>query len=142
MGPGPLIQTNNRPVGAAATVGINIPLPWGREASEEQAAEAQAGAAEQHHEANLLSVQSALAEAREKLKAARSAETLVARKALPEARAGLKSMMAEYAQGRGDLAAVLESQHRVHDLELRLLQIKVDEQVALAGIERLIGGGL
>ena len=104
-------------------------------------AKAQAGAAEQHFEANLLSLQSGLAEAREKLKAARSAEALVAREALPEARAGLKSIMAEYAQGRGDLAAVLESQHWVHDLELKLLQIKVDEQVALAGIERLIGGG-
>ncbi len=142
VGAGPLIQTNNRPTGVAATVGVNIPVPWGKEASEQDAAEAQAGAAEARLEAAVLGVQSALAEAREKLKAARSAEALVARKALPEARAGLKSMLAEYAQGRGDLAAVLESQHRVHDLELKLLQIRVDEQVALAGIERLIGGGL
>lgn len=142
IGAGPLIQTNNRPVGAAATVGVNIPLPWGREASDEQAAQAQAGAAEQHYEANLLSVQSALGEAREKLKAAQRVKALVARKALPEARAGMKSVLADYAQGRGDLAAVLEAQHRVHDLELKLLQITVDEQVALAGIERLIGGDL
>jgi outer membrane protein TolC len=142
VGAGPLIQTNNRPVGAVATVGVNIPLPWGREASEEEAAQAQAGAAEQHHQANLLSVQSALAEAREKLKAAQRAEALVTRNALPEAQAGLKSMMANYSQGRGDLAAVLEAQHRVHDLELKLLQLKVDEQVSLAGIERLIGGVL
>ncbi|MCQ4191078.1 TolC family protein [Methylocystis suflitae] len=117
-------------------------MPWGREASEEEAAQAQAGAAEQHFEANLLSVQSALAEAREKLKAAQRAEALVAHKALPEAQAMLKSMMANYAQGRGDLAAVLEAQRRVHDLELKLLQLRVDEQVALAGIERLIGGDL
>lgn len=142
VGAGPLIQTNNRPVGGVATVGVNIPLPWGREASEEEAAQAQAGAAEQHYEANLLSVQSALAEAREKLKAAQRAEALVAHKALPEAQAMLKSMIANYAQGRGDLTAVLEAQHRVHDLELKLLQLRVDEQVALAGIERLIGGEL
>ena len=43
VGAGPLIQTNNRPPGVAATVGLNIPLPWGKEASEEQAAKAQSG---------------------------------------------------------------------------------------------------
>jgi hypothetical protein len=65
-----LIETNNRPPGVAATVGFNIPLPWGREASEQQAATAQLGATQQHYEAALLDIQSALAEAREKLKAA------------------------------------------------------------------------
>jgi len=104
VGAGPLIQTNNRPPGVAATVGFNIPLPWGREASEQQAATAQLGAAQQHYEAALLDIQSALAEAREKFKAAQRAEALVARKALPEARAALKSVVSDYSQGRGDLA--------------------------------------
>jgi cobalt-zinc-cadmium efflux system outer membrane protein len=142
VGAGPLVQTNNRPPGVAATIGLNIPLPWGREASEQQAATAQLGAAEQHYEAALLDIQSALAEAREKLKAAQRAEGLVSRKALPEARAAFKSVVSDYAQGRGDLGSALEAQHRVHDLELKLLQIELDEQVALAGIERLIGGEL
>ncbi len=142
VGAGPLVQTNNRPPGVAATVGFNIPLPWGREASEEQAARAQLGAARQHYEAVVLDIQSALAEAREKLKAARRAEALVARKALPEARAAFQSVLSDYSQGRGDLGAALEAQHRVHDLELKLLQIELDEQTALAGIERLIGGEL
>ncbi|MGH6863699.1 MAG: TolC family protein, partial [Methylocella sp.] len=87
VGAGPLIQTNNRPPGVAATVGLNIPLPWGKEASEQQAATAKLGAAQQRHEAALLDIQSALGEARERLKAARQADALVARKALPEARA-------------------------------------------------------
>jgi outer membrane protein TolC len=142
VGAGPLVQTNNRPPGVAATVGFNIPLPWGREASEEQAATAQLGAAQQHYEAALLDIQSALAEAREKLKAAQRAEALVARKALPEARAALKSVVADYSQGRGDLGAALEAQHRVHDLELKLLQVELDEQTALAAVERLTGGEL
>jgi cobalt-zinc-cadmium efflux system outer membrane protein len=142
VGAGPLVQTNNRPPGVAATVGFNIPLPWGREASEEQAARAQLGAARQHYEALVLDIQSALAEAREKLKAARRAEALVSRKALPEARAAFQSVLSDYSQGRGDLGAALEAQHRVHDLELKLLQIELDEQTALAGIERLIGGEL
>jgi outer membrane protein TolC len=142
VGAGPLVQTNNRPPGVAATVGVNIPLPWGKEASDQAAASAQLGAAQQRYEAALLDIQSALAEAREKLKAAQRAEALIARKALPEARAGLKSTLADYAQGRGELAAALEAEHRVHDLELKLLQVELDEQTALAGIDRLIGGEL
>jgi cobalt-zinc-cadmium efflux system outer membrane protein len=142
VGAGPLIQTNNRPPGVAATVGLNIPLPWGKEASEQQAATAQLGAAQQRYEAALLDIQSALGEAVARLKAARQADALVARKALPEARAALKSITADYAQGRGDLATALDTQHRTHDLELKLLQLELDEQTALAAIERLIGGEL
>src|SRR5262249_29140122 len=110
VGAGPLVQTNNRPPGVAATIGLNIPLPWGREASEQQAATAQLGAAQQHYEAALLDIQSAIAEAREKLKATWRAEALIARKALPEARAALKSVLSDYSQGRGDLGAALETQ--------------------------------
>jgi cobalt-zinc-cadmium efflux system outer membrane protein len=142
VGAGPLIQTNNRPPGIAATVGLNIPLPWGKEASEQQAATAQLGAAQQRYEAALLDIQSALGEAVARLNAARQADALVARKALPEARAALKSITADYAQGRGDLATALDAQHRAHDLELKLLQLELDEQTMLAAIERLIGGEL
>jgi len=142
VGAGPLIQTNNRPPGVAATVGLNIPLPWGKEASEQQAATAQLGAARQRYEAALLDIQSALGEAVARLKAARQAAALVVRKALPEARAGLNSLTVDYAQGRGDLAAAIDAQHRIHDLELKLLQLEFDEQTALAAIERLIGGEL
>jgi outer membrane protein, heavy metal efflux system len=142
VGAGPLIQTNNRPPGVAATVGLNIPLPWGKEASEQQAATAQLGAAQQRYDAALLDIQSALGEAVARLKAARQADALVARKALPEARAALKSITADYAQGRGDLATALDTRHQTHDLELKLLQLELDEQTALAAIERLIGGEL
>jgi outer membrane protein, heavy metal efflux system len=88
------------------------------------------------------SIFSALAEAREKFKAAQRAEALIARKSLPEARAALKSILSDYSQGRGDLGTALEAEHRVHDLELKLLQVELDEQTALGGIERLIGGEL
>jgi cobalt-zinc-cadmium efflux system outer membrane protein len=142
VGAGPLIQTNNRPPGVAATVGLNIPLPWGKEGSEQQAATVQLGAAQQRYDAALLDIQSALGEAVVRLKAARQADALVARKALPEARAALKSIATDYAQGRRDLAVALAAQHQAHDLELKLLQLELDEQTALAAIERLIGGEL
>ncbi len=142
VGAGPLVQTNNRPPGVAATVGLNIPLPWGKEAPEQAAANAQVGATRQRYEAALLDIQSALGEARERLKAARNAEAMIARKALPEARGVLKSIIANYAEGGGDLAAALDAQHRAHDLELKRLRLELDEQTALAAIERLIGGEL
>jgi outer membrane protein TolC len=100
------------------------------------------GAAQQRYDAALLDIQSALGEAVARLKAARRADALVARKALPEARAALKSITADYAQGRRDLATALDTQHQTHDLELKLLQLELDEQAALAAIERLIGGEL
>jgi len=111
VGAGPLIQTNNRPLGAAATVGLNIPLPWGKEASEQQAAAAQLGAAQQRYEAALLDIQSALGEALARLKAAQNADALVVRKALPEARAVLKSIIADYYTPKGAAIWPLHSTH-------------------------------
>ena len=64
VGAGPLIQTNNRPVGFAATVGLNIPLPWGREAAGQREAAAQLGASQQRYDAARLEIEGALAESR------------------------------------------------------------------------------
>jgi outer membrane protein, heavy metal efflux system len=36
IGAGPLIETNHQPVGVAATVGFNIPVPWCREVSQQR----------------------------------------------------------------------------------------------------------
>jgi len=142
LGVGPLIQTNNRPPGVAATIGINIPLSWGREASEQKEAIARLGAARQRYDAALLEIQATLGEALARLKAARQTEDLLDREALPQARAAQKSIAAGYSQGRGDLAAAIDAEHRVHDLELKLLQAQLDGQMALAAIERLVGGDL
>jgi outer membrane protein, heavy metal efflux system len=142
VGAGPLIQTNNRPVGFAATVGFNIPVPWGREASGQREAAAQLGAAEQRFDAALLEVEGALGEGLARLRAARATETLLRREALPQARATFQTVLVNYGQGKGDLTAAIAAEHRVHEVALRLLQTELDEQVELAAIERLIGGEL
>ena len=49
IGAGPLIQTNHQPVGVAATIGFNIPVPWGREASQQREAAAQLSATQQRY---------------------------------------------------------------------------------------------
>ncbi len=142
VGAGPLVQTNNRPVGFAATVGLNIPLPWGREASAQREAAAQLGATQQRYEAARLEIEGALGEAIARLRAARATEALLRREVMPQARAAFKTVLAGYSQGRGELAAAITAEHQMHDVELRLLQAQLDAQIEAAAIERLIGGDL
>jgi cobalt-zinc-cadmium efflux system outer membrane protein len=139
---GPIIQTNDQPVGFSATVGINIPLPWGREASGQQQAAAELAASQQSFSASQLEIEGALGEAVARLRAARATEALLRRQSMPQARAGFQSVLANYRQGSGDLSAAITAQHQVHDVEIRLLQVQLDQQVQLAAIERLIGGDL
>jgi len=142
VGAGPIIQTNNMPVGFAATVGINIPVPWGREASGQREASAQLGASEQRYDAALFEIEGALGESVAKLGAARATERLLQHETMPQAKATFQTILADYSQGKGDLTAAIAAQHQIHDVDLRLLQTQLDEQVELAAIERLIGGEL
>lgn len=142
VGAGPLFQTNNRPVGFSATIGLNIPMPWGREAAGQREAAAQLGAAQQRYDATWLEIEGALGEAIAKLRAAYTTETLLRREAVPQARAAFQTVLANYGQNRGDLTAAINAEHQTHDVELRLLQAQLDEQVELAAIERLIGSDL
>lgn len=142
IGAGPLIQTNHQPVGAAATIGFNIPVPWGREASQQREAAAQLSATQQRYDATWLNIQGALAESLARLKAARNTEALLRNQSLPQARAAMQSLLAGYSQGKGDLASSIAAEHRAHDVELLLLKAELDQQVELATIERVIGGAL
>ncbi len=142
IGAGPLIQTNDRPVGFAATIGFNIPLSWGRGASGQHEAAAQLGAARQRYEAAVREIEGALGEAVAKLRAARATEGLLQREAIPQARATFQTVLANYSQGKGDLAAAITAERQIRAVDLRLLQTELDEQIALAAIERLIGGDL
>lgn len=140
VGAGPIIQTNNRPPGFTATIGINLPLGWGREESEQKAAEAQLGAARERQDAVLYDIQAALGEAVARLDAARRSAALIDDEAQPEMTAMLRSATAAYGQGSGSFTAAIDAMHHLHDLRIKRLQIDLDEQIALAAIERLIGG--
>ena len=142
VGAGPLVQTNNRPVGFAATVGLSLPLPWGREASGRREAAAQLGVTQQRYEAARLEVEGALGEAVARLRAARATEALLRREAMPQARAAFQAVLAGYSQGRGELATAITAQRGVREVELRLLQAQLEAQVEMAAIERLIGDDL
>jgi outer membrane protein, heavy metal efflux system len=142
IGAGPLFQTNNQPVGFAATVGITVPLPWGREAAGQREAAAQLGATQQRYEATRLEIEGALGEAVARLHAAAATEALLRREAAPQARAAFQTILAGYSQGKWELTAAITAEHQMHEVELRLLQAQFDGQVEAAAIERLIGGDL
>lgn len=142
VGAGPLVQTNNRPVGFAATVGLNVPLPWGREAAGQREAAAQLGAEEHRYDAARLEIEGALGEAVARLHAARDTEMLLGREAVPQARVAFRTVLAGYSQGRGELTTAIAAEHQAHQVELQMLQAQLDQQVDLAAIERLIGGEL
>jgi outer membrane protein TolC len=142
IGVGPLIQTNNRPIGFAATVGFNIPLPWGREAAGQHEAAAQLGASQQRYDATRQEIEGALAESLARFGAARATELLLKREAAPQARAAFQTVLANYSQGQAELTSAITVEHQMHEVERRLLQAQLDEQVELAAIERLIGGDL
>ena len=142
VGAGPLIQTNNRPVGFTATVGLKIPVPWGRTDPGQREAAARLGASQLRYEAALVEVEGALGEGLAKLDAIRRTQALLRRESLPQARAAFQTAVLGYGQGRGELGGAIEAEHRIHDMELALLRAELDEQVAVAGIERLIGGDL
>ena len=61
---------------------------------------------------------------------------------LPQARLALQAALRGYEQGRSDMNAVLDTEQRVFETMLRLLEVQVVQQARLAQIERLIGRDL
>lgn len=139
---GPLIQTNNRPVGFAATVGFNIPVPWSGEAAGQREAAAQLDATHERYDAAQLKIEGALREALIRLRAAKSTVTLLRRNALPQAHEEFKSSLASYSQGRGSFRSAFTAERAVSETEILLFQARLQEQVEVAAIERLTGGDL
>lgn len=139
---GPVVQTNNHPVGFAATVGVTIPVPWGRAGPGQQEATANVSSARNRYDAALRDVEGALGEAVSRLEAARQSSKLLHGEAVPQARAAIQAMFAAYSQGRGILADAIDAERRIRATELALLQAELDEKTSRAAIERLIGRDL
>jgi cobalt-zinc-cadmium efflux system outer membrane protein len=136
------IQRDNGPAGFMASVAIKIPLQRGPKAAGERESAARLSAAERNLDAASAEIEGDLAEAVANLNAARHTQVLLRGRLLPQQQSVWRSLMAGYGQGRGDLAPVLDAEHRMHDTNLELLRVETDAQTALAAVERLIGGEL
>jgi outer membrane protein TolC len=140
LGAGP--QTNYGSWGYAATVGIKIPLQRGAKEATEHEADANLGAEQARLAARNAEIESELSQALAALSAAEEVGAARRDQLAPQLNAAYKSSLAEYANGRGDLSMTLDAVHRLHDTQIDLLDTDVEGQVALAMIERLIGGRL
>jgi cobalt-zinc-cadmium efflux system outer membrane protein len=136
------IQRSNGPTGFSATMSFSIPLQQGPKEAGVQEAAANLGAARLRLDATRAQIEGDLGQAVASLTAARKMEALLRTRLLPQYDAAYRGMLAGYGQGRGDLSAVLEAEHRLHDTNIDILRNQLDEQTALAAIERLIGGEL
>ncbi|MEI9914848.1 MAG: hypothetical protein WDN29_02450 [Methylovirgula sp.] len=65
---------------------------------------------------------------------------MLQRESTPQARAMFQTLLANYSQGKGDLASVIAAEHQLHEVDLRHLQALLDEQTSFAAVERLVGG--
>ena len=74
--------------------------------------------------------------------AQRRIETLLTQQALPQARATAEAMLRSLEQGSSQIAEVLTAQLRLREVELERLKAQAEQRLALAEIERVVGGEL
>lgn len=139
IGAGPIVQTSRGSVGAAATVGVNVPVPWGKADSEEQEAESKLATAERQYDQIQLSIQGAIADALSKYTTAYRTEKLLKESELPAIKNAFLAILARYGQGQESLKNALSVEEKIYEIETRLLQARLEEQTQLAALERLIG---
>ncbi len=136
------IDREDGPAGVMASAGIKVPLQWGLRKAQIREASLLSGAAQSRRDAALLQLQGGLEEALAGLQAARQTEALLTTSLKPQTEAAYRSALSGYQFGSGDLTVVLEAAHRTQEIRLELLNAQAEQQVLLAGIERIIGGAL
>jgi cobalt-zinc-cadmium efflux system outer membrane protein len=125
-----------------AGVGIKIPLQWGVRDAQAHAASAKKAAAQARHESTLLKIESDLQVALATLNQAQRTADLLKNALTQQSASAYRSALVTYERGRGDLTPVLDAARQQLDVRLELLEVQMQEQTALATIERLIGGDL
>lgn len=138
---GPVVRQMG-PTGFSATLSFSIPLQQRPKEAGVREADANLGAARLRMDAALAQIEGGLGQAVAELDTARELEALLRGRLLPQYQAAYRSTLASYGEGRGELTTVLEAVHRLHETNLEILRTQLDGQMALAAIERLIGGNL
>jgi cobalt-zinc-cadmium efflux system outer membrane protein len=125
-----------------AGVGIKIPLQWGVRDAQAHAASAKKAAAQARRDGTLLKIESDLQVALATLNQAQRTAELLKNALTQQSAAAYRSALVTYERGRGDLTPVLDAARQQLEVRLELLEVQMQEQTALATIERLIGGDL
>jgi outer membrane protein TolC len=121
---------------------INIPLQQASRRSQEREAEAMVGAARSRAEALSHQLLGELAGNLSAFDAAVRAESLIKSQLLPQSELSLQSSLAAYENGKVDFATLLEAQRQIRKGRQDLLRSRVEAQMRLADIERIVGEDL
>ncbi len=132
----------NQSAAVVAGIGIKIPLQWGVRDAEAHAATAKKAAAQARLDGTRLKIESDLQAALASLSQAQCTEALLKNTLTPQSTAAYQSALVSYERGRGDLTPVLDAARSRLEIRLELLDVQMQEQAALAAIERLIGEDL
>ncbi|HEX6828887.1 MAG TPA: TolC family protein, partial [Burkholderiales bacterium] len=141
VGFGP-IQADDRLAAWEAKVGLNIPLQQESRRSREREAGANLDAARARREAVASRLLNDLHEAYASWDAARRKEGLIEQALLPQAAVNYQSALSGYEAGKVDFATLLDAERQVKAARLELLRSRVEQELRLAQIERMIGGEL
>ena len=121
---------------------MNIPLQQGSRRSQEREAQALVAAAQSRRDAVQTQLLSELSLNIAALDAARRSETLARDSLTPQSELNYQAALAAYENGKLDFAALLEAQRQIRRARLEELKARVEAQMRLADIERLIGEDL
>ena len=121
---------------------MNIPLQQGSRRAQEREAEAMVGAALSRRNAVHSQLLSELSLNIAALDAARRGESLARDSLIPQTGLNYQAALAAYENGKVDFATLLEAQRQIRRSRLEELKAKVEAQLRLAEIERLIGEDL
>jgi len=118
---------------------VNIPLQQEARRAQEREAEAMVGAARSRSEALSHQLLAELAGSLSAFDAALRTESLIKSQLLPQSELSLQSSLAAYENGKVDFATLLEAQRQIRKGRQELLRSRVDAQLRLADIERILG---
>lgn len=121
---------------------INIPLQQESRRAQEREAEAMVGAARSRSEAVSRQLLAELAGSLSAFEAALRTESLIQSQLLPQSEMSLQSSLAAYENGKVDFAPLLEAQRQIRKARQELLKSRVEAQLRLADVERLVGEDL
>jgi cobalt-zinc-cadmium efflux system outer membrane protein len=128
--------------GYAGMVSVKIPLNTAQRRAETSAARSEMDAARGRREAADAEIRGALETSFWSLKEAQGIAAILHESHIPQANLSLKSALSGYGQNRVALTTVLDAERHVLQNQNEHLMALMDQQKAIAELERLIGGPL
>lgn len=122
-----------------AMVEINIPIRFDTRRAQESEAGAMLAAAKERQQAITNQVTGELQENLAAFEAAGKQERLIADTLLPQAELTFRSALAGYETGKVDFATLLDAQRAIRLARQGQIKARVEQEVRLAEIERMIG---